>query len=188
VKYFPILMADAMVRAILRDVDPKTHTRRPVKQRPGYEGYSRVWSPLAVGDRLWVREAFDPVYAQDELYNDGEPIAIDYRADAKRNRMCDEDGTRRWKPSIHMPRSACRIFLEITEIRAERLQDISEADAAAEGWQRRDDISTDQQVHTDAARDWFMDLWDSVYGRPRPGADYSWAANPMVWVIEFKRI
>ncbi len=81
-----------------------------------------------------------------------------------------------------MPRWASRITLEITSVRVERLQEISEADAQAEGWTRRPEVSTDPQVHKEAARDWFMDLWESING---PG---SWDANPWVWVIEFRRL
>ncbi len=85
-------------------------------------------------------------------------------------------------PAIHMPRWASRITLEITGIRMERLQDISESDALAEGWSRRDDLTSDDEVHREAAREWFMDIWESING---PG---SWCANPWVWVVEFRRI
>jgi hypothetical protein len=74
------------------------------------------------------------------------------------------------------------ITLEVTCVRVERLHDISEADAMAEGWVRRPVVSADPQVHADAARDWYSDLWEQING---PG---SWDANPWVWVIEFKRI
>ena len=86
------------------------------------------------------------------------------------------------RPAIHMPRAASRILLEITAVRVERLQDISEVDAAAEGWTRRPDVSDDPQVHADAARDWYMDLWEQINGAG------SWSANPWVWVVEFRRV
>lgn len=86
------------------------------------------------------------------------------------------------RPAIFMPRAASRILLEIASVRVERLQDISEPDAAAEGWPRRPEVSDDPQVHADAARDWYMDLWEQINGAG------SWAANPWVWVVEFRRI
>ncbi|WP_337881842.1 hypothetical protein [Chromobacterium haemolyticum] len=79
-----------------------------------------------------------------------------------------------WKPSIHMPRWACRILLQITDVRVERLQDISEADAVAEGG------PVDHPNGT--ARGWFEQLWVELYGAG------SWDANPWVWVIEFKKV
>jgi hypothetical protein len=86
------------------------------------------------------------------------------------------------RPAIHMPRVASRILLEIVSVRVERLQDISEGDAEAEGWPRRPEVSDDPQVHADAARDWYMDLWEDINGAG------SWAANPWVWVVQFRRI
>jgi hypothetical protein len=76
-----------------------------------------------------------------------------------------------WKPSIHMPRAASRILLETVAVPVEQLNDCSESDAAAEGWQRRSDVSHDPQVHADAARDRYRDLWGTING---PG---SWAAR-----------
>lgn len=159
------------------------------------------------GDRLWVREtwgvvsnAWDddgnlidwtpdrPATAITEMqfgqgYYSGHAI---YAADGGYEWAGDDDGggepRSAWKPSIHMPRAASRILLEIVSVRVERLQDISEADAAAEGWTRRPEVSDDPQVHTDAARDWYMDLWETINGAG------SWAANPWVWVVEFRRV
>ena len=117
------------------------------------------------GDRLWVRESFarvptacgseDIVFAAD--YQDGSDRAAGVR----------------YTPSIHMPRWASRITLEITGVRVERLQDISEADAIAEG------------VYTDPAcpaYDAYAQLWDEINGLG------SWEANPWVWVVGFHRI
>lgn len=114
---------------------------------------------------------------------DGKVIA--YRATSPIE-FCDGDGfggefanrddMPRWRPSIHMPRWACRVVLEVTGVRVERLQDISAEDCIAEG------LSTNLREH-DAVihlRDQFRDLWTSTGG--------DWDANPWVWVVEFKRV
>ena len=194
----PILFNGAMVRAVLDG--RKTQTRRVVKPQPtgnvvtlkasdgltflhDYDGSSgnELKCPYGQpGDQLWVREAFDPIYPQDPKYNSGEPIAIDYRADNKRNRLCDQNGTRRWTPSIHMRRSASRILLEVTGVRAERLQDIRDGDARAEGV----DVRPGREYEYGASRTSFFLLWNSING---DGA-HGWHANPWVWVLEFKRV
>jgi len=196
----PILFSGPMVRALLDGT--KTQTRRVIKRQPwascsieeGNDGESPfVYSALngagpghdvdesrtpcvcpygQPGDRLWVREAWARAYVTQAAQE-----WIVYREGDNRT---DYGGP--WKPSIHMPRWASRILLEITGVRVERLQDISEADAVAEGWQRRPEVSEDPQVHADAARDWYMDLWEQINGTD------SWAANPWVWVVEFRRI
>ena len=85
-----------------------------------------------------------------------------------------EDGRSCWKPSIHMPRAASRILLEITNVRVERLRSMSQDDARAEGV-----IAASGPMEVGLA---FRELWDSIYG------EESWKANPWVWVIEFKRV
>ena len=157
-------------------------------------------NPMAVrcpygqpGDRLWVRESWSPDppdvdgwgYTAWAGCREGQIAGVPERF--RHPRFCNYaadwlHGPIRWTPSIHMPRWASRITLEVTGVRVERLQDISEADAQAEGWTRRPEVSTDPQVHKEAARDWFMDLWESING---PG---SWDENPWVWVIEFRRL
>lgn len=97
------------------------------------------------------------------------------------NRACDQ----KWRPSIHMPRWASRITLEIVAVRFERLQDISEDDAIAEGIHvdvNGHAFTSDDDIRWLGPRTAFCDLWQSAYG---PG---SWEKNPFVWVIEFKRI
>jgi hypothetical protein len=88
----------------------------------------------------------------------------------------------KWKPSIHMPRWASRILLEITDVRVERLQDISRADIRAEGLQCPPDLASDDVSPN--YRDWYpaawRELWESTGG--------DWDANPWVWVVEFKRV
>ncbi|HAU3358221.1 TPA: hypothetical protein JDL67_000799 [Salmonella enterica subsp. salamae] len=151
-----------------------------------------------VGDRIWVRETYQgPLfdYEQMESYLEDsskfeKPDFCVYRADGKpAPEFYDADDNLHcgWRPSIHMPRWASRILLEITNVRVERLNDISEEDAAAEGvgqlrggfWKHYQPGWTQHQL---SARGSFVTLWKSIYG-----AD-SWQANPWVWVIEFKRV
>lgn len=194
-----------MVRAILDG--RKTQTRRIIKQRhlfkpvrgfgfepdslnypvhmpAGAEGEEAIaWAKDNCphgkpGDRIWGRETWTPesVDAEEGRY------APDYRAMANGQPV---DG--KWRPSIHMPRWASRILLEITNVRVERLNDISEEDAADEGvgqlrggfWKHYQPGWTQHQL---SARGSFVTLWKSIYG------EESWRANPWVWVIEFKRI
>jgi hypothetical protein len=145
------------------------------------------------GDRLWVRETFmGPLIEEGGDYPNGywSPEFCEYRADGgAAPEWLDVDGERHqgWKPSIHMPRWASRITLEITDVRVERLQDISEADAKAEGveplrggyWRHYQPGWTQHQL---SAKGSFATLWDSING---PG---SWEANPWVWAIEFRRV
>ena len=127
------------------------------------------------GDRLWVRETWACLDARTVP---GSRLA--YRADVMDGERVRVDAP--WRPSIHMPRWASRITLEVLDVRVERLQDISEEDARAEGWPGpRADIA-DPEVHRDAARDWFMDLWSATYGAE------SWAANSWTWAVTFKRV
>lgn len=152
----------------------------------------------AVGDRIWVRETFQgPLfdYEQMESYLEDsskfeKPEFCQYAADGKpAPEYYDADDNLRhgWRPSIHMPRWASRILLEITDVRVERLREISQADAEAEGvgklkkgfWKNYQPGWTEFQL---TARGSFATLWKSIYG------DESWYADPWVWVIEFKRI
>lgn len=152
------------------------------------------------GDRLWVRETFQPLFAQGREYGintpdweTGEGYTVTYPATDPVVEWIDgEDNiTARCKPSIHMPRAASRILLEIVSVRVERLNDISEADARAEGIKRIKDgferwhpCPTDT-LHEGLTRDPLLSyrgLWESINGAG------SWAANPWVWVVEFKRI
>ncbi len=123
-----------------------------------------------VGDRIWLRETFGDC---------GEHLV--YRADSDDGAQCK---VKRWTPSIHMPRWASRITLEIAAVRVERLNDISQEDAQAEGmeltgWRPTySDPDSGGEVWT--PYDNFAQLWESIYG------EESWQANPWVWVIEFK--
>ena len=200
----PILFSAPMVRAILDG--SKTQTRRVVKPQPQMVTNHTIstWDgpPAALqyqlermgrgcpygkpGDRLWVREAFLGWYkTADKSFSH---VAA-YRADGY-----ELEASERWTPSIHMPRAASRITLEVTGVRVERLQDISEADAIAEGIDRAPSMGKpgafqwcDYRLPRDPS-EWFNDpvrsyqsLWDLING---PG---SWDANPWVWVVELKR-
>lgn len=152
------------------------------------------------GDRLWVREAFQPLFADgvenhwETDWKTGKGYSISYPATDGIHEYLDADDNLKdaCKPSIHMPRWASRITLEITGIRVERLQDISEEDAAAEGSDRlitsncteQDRALLDLPLCDDANpyRNGFALLWESING------DGSWAANPWVWAIEFRRL
>lgn len=132
----------------------------------------RLFCPYGVpGDRLWVRETW-----QDNT----PPSGYIYKADWG---GYEDDPDSGWRSSIFMPRWASRITLEIAAVRVERVQDISFADIIAEGWQMQPERGGDE-VQRDAARDWYMDLWDATNGR----RGFPWTSNPWVWVIEFRRV
>lgn len=133
------------------------------------------------GDRLWVREA----HGYEIRSVGGTPHEqIVYRAskpDAVRCYDCNGMAQpMKWRPSIHMPRWACRILLEVVSVRVERLQEISEADARSEGAPTSDRLG----VPYGDARTAFIALWDRINFKNGHG----WGVNPWVWVVEFKRI
>ena len=178
----PILFSAPMVRALLAGT--KTQTRRIVKARDleWMDVHQGLREPDNAercpygqpGDRLWVRETFARIDGQTRPW-----IETDYQATYTHgDRLGDTLGIKkRWTPSIHMPRHASRITLEVTGVRVERLQDISEADAIAEGVRN--------SLHLPGgrfARENFEHLWWTIHG------DGSWESNPWVWVIEFKRV
>jgi len=160
------------------------------------------------GDRLWVRETFGYV-SPDEFERPHAECNIEYRANLPLGCTdrpgswpvdeCAGDPERpAWRPSIHMPRAASRILLEIVSVRVERLHDISEADAIAEGgrfvdfgkndfgqqqpgW-RCDRLPSSADDALDSAKWAYANLWESINGAG------SWDANPWVWVVEFKRV
>lgn len=155
-----------------------------------------------VGDRIWVRETFQgPLfdYEQMEAYLEDssrfeKPEFCQYAADGgHRPEYQDaEDNLRHgWRPSIHMPRWASRILLEITNVRVERLNAISEEDAEAEGIDMEalydsqdcyDCIADHNMTGRPTVTGAFKYLWESIYG------EEGWKSNPWVWVIEFKRV
>ncbi|EMZ3531607.1 hypothetical protein ABDI71_001856 [Enterobacter hormaechei subsp. hoffmannii] len=150
------------------------------------------------GDRIWVRETFQgPLFdfEQMEAYQEDsskfkKPEFCVYKADGKpAPEFFDADDNLHcgWRPSIHMPRWASRITLEITGVRVEQLKSISEEEARSEGiarlregfWKHYQPGWTQHQL---SARGSFATLWDSIYGFG------DWDRNPWVWVVEFKRI
>lgn len=205
----PILFSGDMVMAILDG--RKTQTRRVVKPQPpdwlqvysvgvcggkvSFVGHGRseqfadsstAKCPYGVpGDRLWVRETWQHTVATDS------DCCVAYKADmSAQHSIADQCGDGdfvkvggdcvplhigRWRPSIHMPRWASRITLEITGVRVQRLQYISEADAVSEGCQC---AGVPASLTNRGA---FAKLWESING------EGTWAANPWVWAIEFRR-
>lgn len=206
----PILFNSEMVRATLDD--RKSHTRRVVKKYPAgcidrvmakdgscdikfirVHTFGNLHAGLSVtkwikcpygkpGDHLWVRETFS--------FYDSANTEVQYRADYPNWRPGG------WKPSIHMPRWASRITLEIVNVRVERVQDITEEDALAEGIEQTDwayscepyrnynhpKMMTGRNCSTPIMS--FSTLWDSINKK----RGFGWQINPWVWVVEFKRI
>ena len=134
------------------------------------------YSKYQVGDVLWVRETFG-------ITKDGETLC--YKADFTETDVRVTNTIIKWKPSIFMPKEACRIFLRVTNVRVERLQDISEDDAQKEGVDPLFDFTDVCPETGNPCSDFktpFQELWNSINGK---GA---WEANPYVFVYEFKRI
>lgn len=141
-----------------------------------------------VGDRLWVRETWMDLAGTGIEHRD--PVSrrwmrYAYGAQSPKGSASDEarkDFGLKWRPSIHMPRAACRLVLEITAVRVERLKAISEPDALAEGIEELNGRYTHNggscECRTPTGA--FVQLWESTGG--------DWDSNPWVWVIEFKRV
>lgn len=163
----------------------------PIFTRKVYKPGSGVICPYGKpGDRLWVRETWRWFDAMIESDQESVYSGYQYRADVEPSH---DDGLT-WKPSIHMPRAACRILLEVTDVRVERLQDISEDDARAEGVESFRPVPGDGEP-ADHYKNYqtgkfsifnpkasFQSLWQSINGPE------SWEVNPWVWVVGFKRI
>ncbi|WP_313112595.1 hypothetical protein [Pseudescherichia sp.] len=147
-----------------------------------------------VGDRIWVREAFRVMGCATDvarlMYKASERNSFTESTCTVPVASCTKQPSHKWTPSIHMPRWASRLTLEITNVGVQRLQSISQNDAAREGLVRlpasgRYCINQGDQYFGGAshdAREVFSWLWSSIYG------DDSWQANPWVWVIEFRRV
>lgn len=187
----PILFSAPMVRAILAGT--KTQTRRAIKPSwsrcldlsdPDDRNSARAGCPYGRrGDRLWVRETWG--LFDRENFGGRAGFGVAWRA----THPMPEDGVEwidgpddyadrwvasdRWRPSIHMPRWASRITLDVLSVRVERLHDIAEEDAQAEGV---------EPAHDGSYVNAYSWLWREIHG---PG---SWAANPWVWRIEVRRV
>ena len=194
----PILFNTEMVQAIL--AGRKTQTRRIVKPKGRFYkengfvvidkinetsllSYSSfqisdgieersilIEKPFKIGDVLWVREAWAEM-----------PYGIVYRADGKKPEGWDSDD--RWRPSIHMPREAARIFLKVKDVRSEHLQQITDKDAEREGvscFYPGTDMVVPETMN-------FITVWDDTI-KPSELDIYGWEADPIVWVIEFERL
>ena len=158
---------DGVWDSVKQDGDDEHYLELLDEQKEPLEDYFSVGRcPFGmIGDRLWVRERWRRVDWP------GHKSAIEYKADWGR-----EGGKLRWKPAIFMPRVASRITLKITDIRVERLQDISEKDALAEGVAR---LFRGITRYDGEAKDTFKWLWEKLHGQN------SWEQNPLVWVISF---
>lgn len=183
----PILFNTEMVRAILEG--RKSVTRRVVKPQPKGDGskpeplitcqeYWNAWGddnvyrqPFQKGDILWVRETWAKIDG-DYAYRAADETPGGWHLTA-------------WRPSIHMPRDAARIFLRVTNVQVERLQDINGLHAKEEGCEGYVHINPlygcPETVHN------FKTVWNSTI-KPKHRTAYGWGANPWVWVIEFERI
>lgn len=203
----PILFNTAMVQAILEG--RKTVTRRAIKPQPAgalrpmgkgscrpgcfeASGEERIYRPpYQPGDVLYVRETWTEM-----------PYGYVYRADEEQPEGWEVDDC--WRPSIHMPRAAARIFLRVTAVKAARLQEIEKEDVLREGVEPKyyaggckcawafegcmEKPCTNRDGYIDLCH-WmpFSELWDKTM-KPADRSAYGWEANPWVWVIEFERI
>lgn len=189
-KEHPILFSSESVRAILRETNPKTQTRRVVKPQPTLArdglwdwkvrgrwagavdprtGSHSMRSPYGkVGSILWVRETWALVE------NDKGADCVQYRSNIPES---DWKLYGPWRPSIFMPRAASRITLEVTDVRVERLASISVADCVAEG------IHIIPGEERGRVKEIYARLWDTINGQRAP-----WRANPWVWVVSFQKV
>jgi hypothetical protein len=192
-----------MVRAILDG--RKTQTRRIIKPQPRFaeelSGFVGVRCPYGVpGGLLWVREtwAIDQcgrrVSLKPEAWPDGFPVQrLRYPATDEAPATTEKGEPYWWnsRPSIHMPRWASRLTLRVTDVRVERLQEITEEDAGAEGvvvhpnttWRTFEEAERGEPMRPYAARDAFAGLWGSINGKRAP-----WESNPWTWVVSFERV
>lgn len=179
----PIIFSTPMVRAILDG--NKTVTRRVMKPQPieepsgnlyfngnvywrrHLESFVFQYAPYRVGDTLWVRETWTEINGG--VVHKANPDALEF--------FEATHIAAKWRPSIHMPKAAARIFLRVTDVHVERLQDITGAGIVCEG------LLSGSRREFRFLRD---KLFDGLY-KPAEAAKYCWIANPWVWVISFER-
>lgn len=199
----PIMMSTEDVQAILDG--RKTQTRRVLKPQPVIDAHGMwLWkdcrwmdgglgfpasgiddyAPRLPGDILWVRETFAQIRNIEVGHVDTFYAASKKDCDTVNSTyLCDDDGfeTDRhipWKPSIYMPREAARLFLRVTDVQVEQVQDINEEDAKAEG------VIINDAVKVSSYRYWFKELWDDLNAK----RGFGWDTNPWVWVYSFERV
>ncbi|WP_339834950.1 hypothetical protein [uncultured Flavobacterium sp.] len=212
-KFIPILFSTEMVNAILEGRKTQTrrvvkfdnyppklthkhHSKKTVKGFEVYDGNNELDGNLIfrhgnVGDILWVRESF---YTASN-YNHWNPrllincnVEIFYKADIQNSSIKQPLNRGKKRPSIHMPKEACRIFLKVTNVRVERLNDISRIDAIDEGVDFVHGVSTKIYYNYESLefgctpKESFLTLWKKINGNE------SLNSNPFVWVIEFEKI
>jgi len=200
-KEIPIIFSTEMVKAILDN--RKFMTRRVIKPQPLWvaEPYVPFKTPDAdpkgiikcpygqPGDRLWVRETWCNEWKDPDGWTDG----FLYRADGVE--VADVDGglgKSPWRPSIHMPKIAARIWLEVVSVRVERLQDINVDDVIREGLEADNNILNPDPSTHESIKNWnlawaqhvFRELWDKLNAK----RGYGWDTNPWLWVVEFRRV
>ncbi|MCR0567411.1 hypothetical protein MKC54_05155 [[Clostridium] innocuum] len=193
----PILFNTEMVRAILED--GKTVTRRTIKDLPqdakriGWvtgSGNAKSYDVAAfdingnrrdyktrylIGDTLYVRETWQKSPAGTYLYK------------TDNNGNLSNGHVYKWKPSIHMPKEAARLFLHVTNVRVERLQDMCLRDFINEGIVIREESFNDPENAYYQAKEFFRELWNSTIKEAELG-EYGWDANPYVFAYEFEVI
>lgn len=202
----PILFSAEMIRAILEG--RKTQTRRVIKQAIGkpdhvdngiayfvtdhqcgvesWQSEQTLACPYGQpGDRLWMRETFRLRADQDHKppSQDWWKSGAWYQADGNCEPSGCGGGSGKLRPSIHMPRWASRITLEITDVGVQRLQEISESDAMGEGAGATAPLHEEWDGDPDQYRKRFRELWDSINAKRCP-----WDSNCWVWCISFKRV
>lgn len=190
----PMLFSTLMVQAILEG--RKTQTRRMTKYGKAYDIFPNgkqeveaikskeniLPNNTKVGDIIWVRETWQKSLCPNEFV---------YKADTDNPIYLDKNW--KWKPSLFMPKEVCRLFLKVTNVQVQRLQDISEEDAIAEGVEvdsTRDNMLNKElrlsrnyltnEMKWMSARLSYKTLWEKINGKE------SWAVNPFVWVYSFK--
>jgi hypothetical protein len=202
----PILFNTPMTRAILDD--RKTATRRVIKIDDAPENwnisiagtsivrtepYDVKLPRYAVGDVLWVRESWCEnrgkyFYKADNICNGCTEDGICLPEGVAKHITCelceDRDGYIKWRPSIHMPRTAARIFLRVTNVRVERLWDITLEGIEHEGLYCEPPYTKEHYAYAPGMRIHWIKLWDSLNAK----RGYGWDTNPWVWVIEFERV